>query len=315
MAGSSAALTTTKSQRLRLDPRRAENTASGPASTITGGYSNKTSTRPDHRQRRLLKPRRHRHHSRQHACTNTTNTGFFASVLGGVGNQASSRTPPSTGGDKNTASAIDTSVTGGYGNKATGRWDSVTGGYENLARITEESNEFHGANSVSGGAFNEATGPGQSWIGSGEYGKASGSHSAIVGGYKGTASGTNATIGGGAEGSSSGEDAAVSGGSKNTATTTDALAPEATSVLSKAEQEGLKPVLKYLKYDGSGVGGKPTVQIEGANLQVMSAGIPQRSNAEGTGNIVIGENEEIEARTGEWEGDPSKRASRPARTT
>ncbi|HEY5342859.1 MAG TPA: hypothetical protein VIJ66_04280 [Solirubrobacteraceae bacterium] len=45
-------------------------------------------------------------------------------------------------------------------------------------------------------------------------------------------------------------------------------------MLSKAEQEGLKPILPYFKFDGTGVGGKPTVRIEGANLQVMSAGIP-----------------------------------------
>jgi hypothetical protein len=239
-------------------------------------------------------------------CTNTTRTGDYASILGGAGNVVSGQNATAAGGAKNTASAIDTSVTGGYGNKATGRWDSVTGGYENLAGITEESNEFHGANSIDGGAFNEATGPGQSWIGSGEYGKASGSHSAIVGGYKGTASGTNATVGGGLEGASSGEDAAVLGGSKNKATTTDSLAPEAeggTSVLSKAEQEGLKPILKYMKYDGSGVSGKPTINIEGANLQVQSTGIPQRSGDEGTGNLVVGRDEEIEARTGEWEGD------------
>jgi hypothetical protein len=284
----------------------AENISSGYASTITSGHSNTATANYSTISGGCSNLAGTGTPTINSGCT-TSHPGYFASILGGAGNLASGQNSAISGGEKNTASAIDTSVTGGYGNKATGRWDSITGGYENLAGITEESNEFHGANSVDGGAFNEATGPGQSWIGSGEYGKASGSHSAIVGGYKSTASGTNATVGGGAEGASSGEDAAVLGGSKNKATTTDALAPEAeggTSVLSKSEQEGLKPVLKYLKYTGSGVGGKPTVQIEGANLQVMSAGIPQRGNAGGTGNLVIGQNEEIEPREGSWEGIP-----------
>jgi hypothetical protein len=108
---------------------------------------------------------------------------------------------------------------------------------------------------------------------------------------------------GGAEGVASGEDAAVTGGAKNTAETTDSLAPnpEGLTVLSKAEQEGLKPVLKYLRYDGSGVGGKPTVRIEGPTCRSCRGGIPQRGNAGDTGNLVVGQDEE--AFHGEWEGD------------
>ena len=150
-----------------------------------------------HHQRRLFKPRGRRHTGHERFLHRSGSCGVFPSVLGGTGNQAGAENATVSGGEKNTASAIDTSVSGGYGNRATGRWDSVTGGYENIAGITEESNEFHGANSISGGAFNEATGTGQSWIGSGEYGIASGAHSALLGGYKGTVSATNATIGGG----------------------------------------------------------------------------------------------------------------------
>ncbi len=212
----------------------AENTSSGYASTITGGHSNTATANYSTVSGGCSNLAGAGTPTINSGCT-TSHPGYFASIAGGAGNQASAQNSAVSGGEKNTASAINASVTGGYGNKATGRWDSVTGGYENIAGITEESSEFHGANSISGGAFNEATGPGQSWIGSGEYGKASGSHSALVGGYKGTVSGTNATVGGGAESVSSGEDAAVTGGSKNKAETTDSLAPnpEGLTVLSK----------------------------------------------------------------------------------
>jgi Collagen triple helix repeat (20 copies) len=42
------------------------------------------------------------------------------------------------------------------------------------------------------------------------------------------------------------------------------------SLLSKSEQETLKSILPYLKFVASGVGGKPTIQISGANLQIIN---------------------------------------------
>jgi hypothetical protein len=42
------------------------------------------------------------------------------------------------------------------------------------------------------------------------------------------------------------------------------------SLLSKSEQETLKSILPYVKFVASGVGGKPTIQISGANLQIIN---------------------------------------------
>jgi hypothetical protein len=42
------------------------------------------------------------------------------------------------------------------------------------------------------------------------------------------------------------------------------------SLLSKSEQETLKSILPYIKFVASGVGGKPTIQISGANVQIVN---------------------------------------------
>jgi hypothetical protein len=41
------------------------------------------------------------------------------------------------------------------------------------------------------------------------------------------------------------------------------------SLLSKSDQETLKSILPYVKFVASGGGGKPTIQISGANLQII----------------------------------------------
>lgn len=40
----------------------------------------------------------------------------------------------------------------------------------------------------------------------------------------------------------------------------------------EAEQQKLLSILPYVKYVASGVGGKPTVQVSGANLQILEYG-------------------------------------------
>jgi hypothetical protein len=70
----------------------------------------------------------------------------------------------------------------------------------------------------------------------------------------------------------------------------------------ESEQQKLLAILPYLKYVAKGVGGKPTIQVEGANLQVLSRTIPQRSGVDGTGNLVVGGNEEYDSRSEEWNG-------------
>jgi hypothetical protein len=42
------------------------------------------------------------------------------------------------------------------------------------------------------------------------------------------------------------------------------------ALLSKSEQETLKSILPYVKYIASGVGGKPTIQLSGVNLQILN---------------------------------------------
>lgn len=68
------------------------------------------------------------------------------------------------------------------------------------------------------------------------------------------------------------------------------------SVLSKAEQEELKELRRYVKLIPSGIDGKPTVQVTGANVQVASG--PKERESNGTGNVVIGADEEPAAQTG-----------------
>jgi hypothetical protein len=77
----------------------------------------------------------------------------------------------------------------------------------------------------------------------------------------------------------------------------------------ETEQQKLLAILPYVKFELHGVAGKPTIQVEGANLQVLSRAIPQRSGVDGTGNLVIGGNEEYDSRSEEWDSlevDPAK---------
>jgi hypothetical protein len=58
-----------------------------------------------------------------------------------------------------------------------------------------------------------------------------------------------------------------------------------TSGLTSSEQETLRNILPYLKYVASGVGGKPTIQFSGVNVQIIRGfGVP----VNGEGNLVLG---------------------------
>ena len=61
-------------------------------------------------------------------------------------------------------------------------------------------------------------------------------------------------------------------------------------LLPEAEEETLAAILTYEKYVASGVGGKPTIQVSGANLQVVN-GEGKTASANGEGNLVIGYDE------------------------
>jgi trimeric autotransporter adhesin len=58
----------------------------------------------------------------------------------------------------------------------------------------------------------------------------------------------------------------------------------------ESEQQKLLAILPYIKYVASGVGGKPTIQFSGVNLQVVN-GEGRTTSANGAGNLVIGYDE------------------------
>jgi hypothetical protein len=72
----------------------------------------------------------------------------------------------------------------------------------------------------------------------------------------------------------------------------------ATSLLPEAEKQKLEAILPYVKYVASGVGGKPTIQISGANLQILSGSGSTSGAINGAGNLVIGYDETPGAQTG-----------------
>ena len=62
---------------------------------------------------------------------------------------------------------------------------------------------------------------------------------------------------------------------------------EGLSRLSEAEQAKLAAILPYVTFSASGVGGKPTIQFSGANVQIVS-GAGETKALNGAGNLVIG---------------------------
>ena len=46
-------------------------------------------------------------------------------------------------------------------------------------------------------------------------------------------------------------------------------------MLAEAEQEKLEKVLPYINYEEAGIGGKPTIQFSGINLQVINGSGPR----------------------------------------
>lgn len=69
------------------------------------------------------------------------------------------------------------------------------------------------------------------------------------------------------------------------------------SLLSQGEQEALKDVLPYVKFVASGVGGKPTIQFSGVNVQIVNGG-GKTYTTNGAGNLVLGYDEGVGAQTG-----------------
>ena len=70
---------------------------------------------------------------------------------------------------------------------------------------------------------------------------------------------------------------------------------------SSEEQEVLNKVMPYIKYKASGVGGKPTIQVSGANLQILN-GEGSTATTNGAGNLVLGYDESVSGESPEQTG-------------
>jgi hypothetical protein len=58
-----------------------------------------------------------------------------------------------------------------------------------------------------------------------------------------------------------------------------------------AAQQTLISILPYIKFAQEGVGGKPTIQVTGANLQIVSGSGKTNGPVNGAGNLIIGYDE------------------------
>ena len=67
------------------------------------------------------------------------------------------------------------------------------------------------------------------------------------------------------------------------------------SSFSPEEEATLKSVLPHIKYVAAGVGGKPTVQFSGVNVQIVN-GEGKTASVNGEGNLVIGYDENAQSR-------------------
>ncbi len=55
--------------------------------------------------------------------------------------------------------------------------------------------------------------------------------------------------------------------------------------------------MPYVKYAGTTVGGEPTIQVSGANVQIVS-GLAHEYETNGAGNVVIGPDEKARTQSG-----------------
>jgi len=70
-----------------------------------------------------------------------------------------------------------------------------------------------------------------------------------------------------------------------------------TTMLPEAEQEKLEQLLPYVNFVKEGIDKKPTVQISGANLQVIN-GLGKETEINGLGNLILGYDEAPGTQTG-----------------
>src|SRR5689334_12855476 len=56
---------------------------------------------------------------------------------------------------------------------------------------------------------------------------------------------------------------------------------------SASDQQALISILPHIRFNATGVGGKPTITFTGVNLQVLN-GAGKTNSVNGTGNLVLG---------------------------
>jgi hypothetical protein len=134
-------------------------------------------------------------------------SGEYSTVGGGITNIASGYMSIIGGGSDNTALHYAT-VSGGYENIAAGNWSMIGGGQQNHA------SGF--AASIGGGSQNSASDE-EATVAGGQLNNASGIRATIGGGYTNTASGSESTVGGGQENVAGGIASTVPGGVLNVA--------------------------------------------------------------------------------------------------
>jgi hypothetical protein len=151
------------------------NTASGDASSVGGGFCN-------------------------------TSSGYFSTVGGGRCNLSSGYVSTISGGCDNISSNNASTVGGGCVNLSSGNYSTVGGGFYNCATSP--------ASTIGGGQGNYASGY-ISTIGGGDFNLSSGLLSTIGGGMQNISNGSCSTIGGGRQNTSSGNNSTVGGGCHN----------------------------------------------------------------------------------------------------
>jgi hypothetical protein len=73
--------------------------------------------------------------------------------------------------------------------------------------------------------------------------------------------------------------------------------PEGKAGFTTEQAEQLKALLPYIRFLGNGVAGKPTVEFSGVNVQILN-GMGKTESTNGTGNLVIGYDENARTQTG-----------------
>jgi hypothetical protein len=170
----------------------AGNTASGDNATVSGGAGN---TAGDGE-------------ATVGGGSGNTATGDSSTVGGGSGNTANANNSTIAGGVSNSASGVDATIGGGDGGVASGQNSVISGGHINQATATNTS--------IGGGYDNQATEV-RATIAGGYQNRATSTGAAVAGGYNNKAEGSYSFIGAGESNEADSDHASVLGGDQNKA--------------------------------------------------------------------------------------------------